>query len=127
MFLCPADGAIPTASLIGHSSSVSTLLRQGRIGLSWGVHNILQNLSSSLFSDLCGRRPLRDQNLEVCRFADGYRLAGTQIIAIDSKPNIKMRTGMVADRTARYFCLEGSTEILRQASSMLRTDMPYCS
>ena len=34
--------------------------------------------------DLCGRRPLRDQNLEVCRFADGYRLTGTQIIAIDS-------------------------------------------
>ena len=38
----------------------------------------------SKFFDLCGRRPLRDQNLEVCRFADGYRLTGTQIIAIDS-------------------------------------------
>ena len=55
----------------------------------------------SKFFDLCGRRPLRDQNLEVCRFADGYRLTGTQIIVIDSKPNIKVRTGMVADRTAR--------------------------
>ena len=51
--------------------------------------------------DLCGRRALRDQNLEVCRFSYGYRLTGTQIIVIDSKPNIKVRTGMVADRTAR--------------------------
>ena len=55
------------------------------------------------FSDLCGRRPLRDKNLEVCRFADVYRLTGTQILAINSKPNIKVRTALVTDRTARQF------------------------
>ena len=48
----------------------------------------------------------KDQNLEVCRFADGYRLTGTQIIAIDSKPNIKVRTGVVVDRTARKISIK---------------------
>ncbi len=65
-------------------------------------HAIIENI------DLCGRRPLRDQNLEVCRFADGYRLTGTQIIAIDSKPNIKVRTGVVVDRTARKISIKRS-------------------
>ena len=46
---------------------------------------------------------MRDKNLEVCQFVDVYRLTGTQILAIDSKPNIKMRTALVTDRTARVF------------------------
>ena len=83
------------------------LMRSGAFDNFWVLERVLGSEAGFVAAkknsknDLCGRRPLRDQNLEVCRFADGYRLAGTQIIAIDSKPNIKMRTGMVADRTAR--------------------------